>query len=885
MRPLKLIMSAFGSYAGVEEIDFTKIQHGLFLITGDTGAGKTTIFDAVTYALYDKTSGGRRDGNMMRSQYADEEMETYVEYTFSYRGNVYTIRRNPEYMRIGKRKLSDGTPRLVKESSKVSLFLPDGNEFQGRKKEIDSKIEEIIGLDVNQFTQIAMIAQGDFLKLLHAESKERKRIFSRIFQTNLYWRVQEELKEQAKQLYIRLEDNTKDCLREMERITPFQDCAEKEMWDNLLAQKLPAADLVLDTVKEICRQGTLLEKEAEQKTADLQQQAEVLNRVIQTGEENNRLLMQKQNAEERFSQLESKREEMGVISAQIEAGARAQKVSILETQFQRTKAEAKRLTKNVSETKVWLEEQTREYRIKEQELQKLEIELKEQEPVMQQQIIRLRDVLPRFSSIRELENEYKKQQTQMELILEKCQKASLSYEALYQQFFEEQAGILAKKLEEGKPCPVCGATTHPQKAPLPENAPDQSKVEKAKTVRDETDSQRAIIQEKFQNSKSRLQSEQQILQDTLKEAVQDVAFQNMESVEALLKQLESDLKQKKETFQKKEKYFRELVEALTHRRGLLESQEKQLKELNTKQQEEEEYFEEELKNQKFSLYAEYETAKVWIENRTQKEQILKQYESDCLEVKTRLDMLAQQTEGKQISVLEEEKEKLGNITALQKTQKDNWLHIHSLNQTHKDARSKLKQYFDAKGDLTNQYEMVNNLSRTANGALSGSVKMDFETYVQRKYFKQIIHAANRRLSKMTANEFILQCRDIKELSSQGQAGLDLDVYHLVNDSVRDVKTLSGGEAFMASLAMALGLSDIIQNTAGAISLDTMFVDEGFGSLDDTARERAILILQELASEKGLVGIISHVNELKEQIEWKLVVTKTEQGSHSKWVLE
>ena len=148
------------------------------------------------------------------------------------------------------------------------------------------------------------------------------------------------------------------------------------------------------------------------------------------------------------------------------------------------------------------------------------------------------------------------------------------------------------------------------------------------------------------------------------------------------------------------------------------------------------------------------------------------------------------------------------------------------------------------------------------------MKLDFETYVQRTYFRQIIQAANRRLARMTSNEFILQCREIQDLSSQGQAGLDLDV--------------SGGESFMAALSMALGLADIIQNTAGAVSLETMFVDEGFGSLDDASRDRAIQILKELAGEKGLVGIISHVNELKEQIDWKLNITKTEHGSQAKW---
>ena len=178
--------------------------------------------------------------------------------------------------------------------------------------------------------------------------------------------------------------------------------------------------------------------------------------------------------------------------------------------------------------------------------------------------------------------------------------------------------------------------------------------------------------------------------------------------------------------------------------------------------------------------------------------------------------------------------------------------------------------------------MVGNLSRTANGNLSGTVKLDFETYVQRQHFKQIIHAANKRLVRMTSGEFMLQCRDVKNLANQGQAGLDLDIYHMASDSVRDVKTLSGGESFMASLSMALGLSDIVQNTAGAIHLDTMFVDEGFGSLDDEARGQAIRILAELADEERLVGIISHVNELKEQIERKLVVTRSEKGSAAKW---
>ncbi|MCI6464505.1 MAG: SMC family ATPase [Faecalicatena sp.] len=884
MRPVKLMMSAFGSYAGVEEIDFTKMQHGLFLVTGDTGAGKTTIFDAITYALYDRTSGGSRDGNMMRSQYAADDTETFVEYVFSYRGEVYTIRRNPEYMRKGKRNYADGSPRLVKELTKVSLILPDGSEFQGKKKEVDHKIEEIIGLDVDQFTQIAMIAQGDFLKLLHAESKERKRIFSRIFQTKLYWQVQEELKEQAKRLYISLEDNTKDCLREMEHVEPFSGEGEAEAWKGYLELKLPPAQPVMDTLKEICRQGKIRESEAEKKSLDLQKQAEELNAVIRSGEEINRLFLQRQQAQEKQQQLEAKKEEIERKRREVDLGARAEKVFIKEKQFIKTSAEGKRLKQQILDTKEWLDKEGKRAAVEEKEVQTAAEELQRMEPLWQKQIMRLDDILPRYERIRRLEKAYAQNLGKMQEVLEQCRAASEEYEEKYKRFFEEQAGILAKELKEGSPCPVCGSTTHPKKAELSGKAPDQKAVEKAKEKRDKKEKERTLIQETFQESKSNLESERNLLKEAAIE-IQGSGEISEVQVKEKLDQCRTRLRDQKTKYQRKEKQFRELKEELKRRSGLLESQEAQLGELFRKEEEEQADFRQELRAQDFPSEEEYQQAKAWINGREEKEKHLKEYEAQSVEVKTRLEMLKQQTEGRKEADLTSEKERLFKVQSAQKEQRAQWLHLHSQNQKNQDAKKKLNQYFEARGNLTAQYEMVNNLSRTANGTLSGSVKLDFETYVQRKYFKQIIHAANRRLSKMTSNEFILQCREIKDLSSQGQAGLDLDVYHMVNDSVRDVKTLSGGESFMASLAMALGLADIVQNTAGAISLETMFVDEGFGSLDDAARERAIQILQELAGEKGLVGIISHVNELKEQIEWKLVVTKTEQGSHTKWVFD
>lgn len=247
-------------------------------------------------------------------------------------------------------------------------------------------------------------------------------------------------------------------------------------------------------------------------------------------------------------------------------------------------------------------------------------------------------------------------------------------------------------------------------------------------------------------------------------------------------------------------------------------------------------------------------------------------------------MLEQQLEGKERKdteqIAREIKEASGELEEIRKE----YMKLHNTNERNREIRDNLKRNFEKNSGLQKQYEIVGNLSKTANGNLSGSAKLDFETYIQRQYFRQIIRAANKRLVRMTSGEFILQCRDVEKLGSQGQAGLDLDVYHMATDTVRDVKTLSGGESFMAALSMALGLSDIVQNTAGAIHLDTMFIDEGFGSLDDVSRDQAIRVLNDLADKDRLIGIISHVNELKEQIDHKLVVKKNEKGSSVSWSL-
>lgn len=911
-------MSAFGSYAGTEIIDFSKVDHGIFLITGDTGSGKTTIFDAITYALYDRTSGGKRDGNMMRSQYAAENADTYVEYEFSYRGERYMVRRNPEYLRLGKRRYADGSPRYVKESSGVSLLLPDGTEFRGKKREIDKKIEEIIGLDVNQFTQIAMIAQGDFLKLLHAESKERKKIFSQIFQTSLYWQVQEELKEETKQLYIRLEDNRKDCLREMERVELPEskkadslaelmkredgEClqtADREQlqarWEQLCQLEMPPLQEAVAVLDEINAAGSRLEQEAQQQAEELQMRLEQLNLKIQRQEEVNELFLLLEQAGREREKLAERKPRITELREHVEEGKRAEKVQPAQEAYVRTCRELEVAQKAVRETKNWLEEHAEPERELQEAYQSAKKQAEEREPVLRQRILRLTDLLPRYQRLRELRQEEKAAVRELEQCIQVCRSSSERYENLYQRFFEEQAGILARNLQKGKPCPVCGSVEHPCPAPVAEDAPEQKDVEAAKRSRDKAEEKRSIAAERFQSAKTRLESEQRELQEirSCENAADDGSDRTDEEethAREELAALKKEQKELRESCESLEKRLRKLTEERTHKSGQLESRRQQESDLREKETSAKQAFYRELYLQKFAetegenqaALARYEQAKRLIPLQKAQEKEIREYDQKVLQTETRIQTLRQQTSGKETADVQADKESAKCISEKLQEWKSEQMRRHSVNAKNREARRNLNLYAQKQGSLQEQYEQMNHLCRTACGTLPGSVKLDFETYVQRKYFKQIIHAANRRLARMTSNEFILQCRDIQNLGSQGQAGLDLDVYHLASGAVRDVKTLSGGESFMAALAMALGLSDIVQNTAGAVSLETMFVDEGFGSLDDDARGRAIRILNELAGEKALVGIISHVNELKEQIDCQLTVTKDNHGSHVSW---
>ncbi len=955
MKPLRLILSAFGSYGGRECVDFEKMKQGLFLITGDTGAGKTTIFDGITYALYGQTSGRRREGDMMRSQYATDTDETYVEFTFSELGKVYTVRRNPVWLRRSRRKNKDGEYALTKESARVELTMPDGKAFPGKMKETDQKIVEIIGMDMNQFSQVSMISQGDFMKLLLADSKERKKIFSQIFPTEIYWLLQNRLSEQEKQMSVSLENIRRDCQRDIENVQCLPDSSYKEAWK----EKGAFSDVDNKPVLELLE---AMEQEAEQQEDALRASMTVVEKLLSAEREaqekelrRKRLLEETKILENELPQIQDKVRAAGQVLEAVRARYDTEWPKKQEQQLilNREMPEYDRLDQEEAALKQLAQmlqnsvAAAKRAEEKEAETKKLRERLERQQEVLKDSGIRLNQANQKLEEcqgkmvlLTGLWNKkplWEKFVSENEAAVKKAEEslsaykeASRRHEQLYEQFIASQAGLMARQLVEGEPCPVCGSLHHPalsqdegaagHRTTVPnkdaDKMIDRSMVDQAKKVREAAEKAVEKARLKCQklseegaalksgilndadsileapdrlfeegnfwksifdighDSQRALQAARQQAQQIKKEC--DCFEANTKKLKALEKEQEqlgtehTEMLQRQASLSAEKKSREESLSAMKSKMSFSSKNEavKCLSNLNREM--------EQLKNALERAEADEKTWTGTLQlNRGQfseRQQMRNQAETEANDAKEKYARLLE-TSGwpaeTEHLALETRREQLTE------TEKN----IYSIRRTNKRIYERLSRLLKDYGGEQENFARIHHLSRIANGQMAGMARLDFQTYMQRRYFQQMVYAANRRLAEMSGHQFLLECRSLENLGRQGEVGLDLDVYSLVNDSTRDVKTLSGGESFMAALALALGMADVIQQEAGKIHVDTLFIDEGFGSLDENARNQAIRILNELAGGDRLVGIISHVSELKEQIEQKILVSKNDRGSH------
>lgn len=940
MKPVKLIMSAFGSYAGEEIIDFEQADQGVFLITGDTGAGKTTIFDAITYALYDQSSGGKRDGAMMRSQYAGAQTPTFVELVFSYQGERYKVRRNPAYSRTSKRKNKNGELALTTEAAAVSLTMPDGQEYPGRMKEINEKLVEILGVGKEQFTQIAMIAQGEFIRLLHASSKERKEIFAKIFDTKIYGKLQMHLREKSKALYGRLEDNKKLCLHEIQGVQWEQESAYGQIWEEhkelLETNFIKIQELLCQIISEqkeqesrLTEQKAQLQKQQEEQSY-LLRQAQEINRVFEQAQETKRQIQQREKLLEQLQQqkqqgqmeaevFKQRYHEMFPAFAQQLAGLKSllPKYIQLKEQDQAVK-QAKQMKdktdgnvahneKMIAKMETVVEQVETLVQTLTQETEKLPEIVQKEEKLSERHKI-LEEMSDTGRQWKQKESGCKKGQKKLQELLEVYQEKSREHDSKYRMFIEEQAGFLAMELEEGQPCPVCGSVEHPQKAEFSGEEVTRHQVEQAKQEREEADQKLQRYRDQFQELKEECEQLKVLLSrdgqrifgagfeaSMITPALEACKKEQLQVQEEAvgLKEKMGELQQHKE---KLEKSKASLLEYQEQQEALKEKQYQAALAFETAEQAQKALLaelpfesEQELQGKISKIQQEMEKLEAEKANMEHRMQALVEKiavnEGTLAEQRKNKERLQQQLKDKEPIEIEVYKEQVRLLQERIQKLEQKKRGITSRIDRNEEAKNHLNFLYREREKLKGQYELVGNLDRTANGTLAQHARMDLQTYVQRRYFKYIITEANKRLGKMNGEQFILQCRQMENLGKQGEVGLDLDVYDLVTDKVRDVKTLSGGESFLAALAMALGMADVIQKTAGKVHMDTMFIDEGFGSLDEEARRKAIGILNELAGDTRLVGIISHVTELKEQMDRKLIIEKTDRGSHARWLLE
>ncbi len=907
MRPIQLTMSAFGPYAQETTIDFSQFgKKGLYLICGETGAGKTTIFDAITYALYGQASGENRSVEMFQSKYASEDTPCFVELQFEYDDKTYTIRREPAH--DVKKQRGSGTKR---ESEKVVLQMPDSSPLTN--DDAKKKIQEILGVDFNQFSQIAMIAQGDFYKLITTDTKERQKCYRQIFKTEPFAILQEKLATAANNLH-------NDCEKARQSVQQYiQGIKVNETSKNLVVfEAAKNGTLPINEVLEIVR--LLLDEDAKDLETLQQQYNEKDQERVKVVESlkvvENYEKAQQQLEEYKKKLIENQDKLVGLQKSKIDAESRKSEIDNLQSSIAQIE---QILPKYVAldSLNAQIQNGLRDLNEREKQLQDSNsLLLRQQETVkkLQDESLNLQHA---GENLQTLKNEYQKLQDTNAALdtlkkqldeLQTARKKLAKYQKLLQEvvqqhaiaqhefeeknilFIAEQAGIIASSLIEGVPCPVCGSIHHPNKAVMSQNAPTEQELKTLKQNLEEVTRRRDNGVEVCNTQKGSCETLEDSVKLSIVAALGDCTIENAPNqIQQKVSEIQKSISEIKLKISEEERNYARKNELPT----LISSADAKQKELNEtvssskvelgKLQANIEDWKQNLKNTQLDLkYANKAEAQKQISVLTlQKVSMTKAIEdstkayNECENaisgLKSSMQTLTEQLkEGVSVNKDEMSAKRQMLETDLKDVQAKQRI-ISSRIDANTSALKNIKQSSGNLDVLEKEYTWKLVLANTANGKLSGQEKIMLETYVQMAYFDRIIGYANTRFMVMSNGHYELQRRKTAN-SNRGQFGLDLDVVDHYNGTIRDVKSLSGGESFIASLSLALGFADEVQSSVGGIKLDTMFVDEGFGTLDGEFLEQVLKALNNLTEGNRLVGIISHVDALK-KIDKQIVVTK------------
>lgn len=873
MRPERLRLSAFGPYAGQEDLDFSALgNHTLFLICGPTGAGKSTILDAMCYALYGKTSGAVRSGEDLRSNYVGYDRKTYVEFDFAIGNRHYRIYRSPTQL-LERQKGDSSKP--VEHKGKADFYEIDE---EGREKAhitskgVDSAVEKLLGVGLEQFRQIILLPQGDFRKLLLADSSDRQKIMEQLFQTGIYLAFEKRLQEETQKL------KTEYSRGELQRTTLLETCRSE-------------SEEELEKQAEI-NEKVLKEKETEFMQADKEQQV-----FLRAYDEANMLhgaFLRLETAETALKRMEEKRKEKEELRGHIKMIRAAQSV----TKEWSEAVNAKKQQRTAAET---LEKAAADLPVKEKAKAEAEqaLALFEKEKPKQKERIEMKGKLEQYRNpsrsygtakkeAERLAGTYAVKQKEAERLQEKMSAAEKkaaedkkNWLCRNRIFMEGQAFVLAEKLTDGQPCPVCGSLSHPAPAAAGEDRITEKDVKDAerqmhlsddaeKKIRREAEAYQAKELAAAKESADKAMTVLSELEKNLPAAYRDslALEKEIKDLETRISSFEKSLEQAEE----KRKNAETIYQALKEQKELLE---KQAGEFLKVSEEKNRILKIKVAEAGFTDWFECSRYMKEVPQLEAYENDLKIYDQSVHAEEEKIKGEKEKTAGKTKPDMNDWNEKrmklLENMKqfAAEKAEKETEL------KKQKETLKKLYQLKETQKEISEKYSLVAHLWEIAQGKETG---INLERFVLGALLDAVTEKANLRLMEMSGNRYELLRKRGERSDGRKKAGLDLEVFDGNTGRARPAATLSGGETFLASLSLALGLADVVQEYAGGVHLDAMFIDEGFGSLDSESLDLAMKTLQELKGQNRLIGLISHVGGLEERIPAKLRVTKTQTGS-------